>query len=176
MSRVAAIEWDDSAARAYAGYLRQAPDITRQEMTVSVQEILLLLEREIKDATPVGVGGAAGLRGSITHALMGTAFTGGLGVAGKVFTPAPHGLPVELGTKPHWPPIEPLVDWVHHKLGVPVAEARGVAFLVARKISRKGTEGAHMFEKTFTAQASQIAALLSAAVDRIIARLEGGRA
>lgn len=175
MSQVAAIEWDDSAARAYARYLRQAPDIARQEMTAGVQEILLLLEREIKDATPVGVGGAAGLRGSITHAMMGTALTGGVGVAGKVFTPAPHGLPVELGTKPHWPPIEPLVDWVHHKLGVPMAEARGVAFLVARKISRKGTEGAHMFEKTFSAQTQNITAMLLAAVGRITARLEGGQ-
>lgn len=175
MSQVAAIDWDDSAARAYTQFLNQAPDITREEMSASVQEILLLLEREIKDDTPVGVGGSAGLRGSITHQMMGTALTGGIGVAGKVFTPMAHGLPVELGTKPHWPPIEPIADWVVAKLGVPRAEAGSVAFLVARKISRKGTKGVHMFEKNFSEQAGQITNMLLAALDRITARLESGR-
>jgi len=79
MSQVAAIDWDDSAALAYTKFLNQAPDITREEMSTSVQEILLLLEREIKDDTPVGVGGSAGLRGSITHQMMSTALTGGIG-------------------------------------------------------------------------------------------------
>lgn len=175
MTQVAAIEWDDRAAQQYLRSLRQAPDITREEMTAGMQEILLLLEREIKDNTPVGVGGAAGLRGSITHQIMGTALSGGVGVAGKVFTPMAHGLPVELGTKPHFPPIAPIADWVHAKLGVPQAEAGSVAFLIARKISRKGTKGAHMFEKTFTEQASQISRMLLAALDRVTARLERGQ-
>lgn len=175
MSEVAAVEWDDRAAKQYVRFLDQAPDITREEMTASVQEILLLLEREIKDDTPVGVGGAAGLRGSITHQIMGTALSGGVGVAGKVFTPMAHGLPVELGTKPHWPPIEPIADWVRAKLGVPRAEAGSVAFLVARKISRKGTEGAHMFENNLNEHAQQITKMLLAALDRIAARLEAGQ-
>jgi len=96
-------------------------------------------------------------------------------LAGKVFTPMAHGLPVELGTRPHWPPIEPIADWVVAKLGVPRAEAGSVAFLVARKISRKGTEGAHMFEKNFSEQTGQITNMLLAALDRITTRLESGR-
>jgi len=175
MSQVSTVQWDDSAAQSYIRFLDQAPDITHEEMSASVEEILLLLEREIKDDTPVGVGGSAGLRGSITHQMIGTALSGGVGVAGKVFTPMAHGLPVELGTRPHWPPIEPIADWVHAKLGVPRAEAGSVAYLVARKISRKGTKGAHMFEKNFSEHAGQITSLLLAGLDRITTRLEAGR-
>jgi hypothetical protein len=33
-------------------------------------------------------------------------------VAARVFTDAPHAAPVETGSRPHWPPLAPLVRWV----------------------------------------------------------------
>lgn len=47
--------------------------------------------------------------------------------------------PVEHGSKPHWPPLAPIELWVRRKLRVPAARSKSVAFLVARKISRRGT-------------------------------------
>ncbi len=174
MAEVASISLDTSAMQAYARFLKQAPAIAHEEMAASLQEALLLLEREIKDGTPVGVHGAGGLRGSITHKLRGEAVDAGRGVAGDVFSPLNYAESVELGTKPHFPPIAPLQDWVEHKLGVDPNESAAVAYLVARKIAKHGTKGAHMFEKGLSENSQQVVQILSAAVDRIATRLEGG--
>lgn len=62
-----------------------------------------------------------------------------------------YAAPVETGTKPHFPPPDALLLWVQKKLRVEnEKQARSIAFLVARKISKKGTAGAHMFEHAFT--------------------------
>jgi hypothetical protein len=56
--------------------------------------------------------------------------------------------PVELGTRPHFPPPSALLLWVQKKLGIEnEKEAKSVAFLIARAISRRGTKGDHMFDK-----------------------------
>src|SRR5512145_2840339 len=39
-----------------------------------------------------------------------------------------------------FPPIEPLIRWAQNKFGVDEVEARGIAFVVARKIANLGTE------------------------------------
>jgi len=80
---------------------------------------------------------------------------------------APYAEYVEYGTGPHWPPLQPLVDWAHRVLGLPYARKKGerakgfragkrlgfseaagmregtaeqVGFLIAKKIAEKGTE------------------------------------
>lgn len=59
------------------------------------------------------------------------------------------------GTKPHFPPVSAIRKWVEIKPVIPEADANGrvptvaqLAFLIARKISREGTEGTHFFDKT----------------------------
>jgi len=170
MTEVSRIEFDTRQTEILARGLQRMPELTQREMSVSLQEVLSLLEREVKERTPVGVGGAGGLRGSVTHAMSGIAASG---IAGKVYSPLSYAIPVELGTKPHFPPVEPLVDWVQAKLGVPPNEARAVAFLVARKIATKGTEGRHMFEDAFRENTQQILRRLDAAIQRVFAQLGG---
>lgn len=172
MAETSHIELDTSAMQAYARFVQQAPAIAREEMERSVEEALLLLEREIKENTPVGAHGL--LRGSITHQMRGQALSDGLGVAGIVGSSLNYALPVELGTKPHFPPLEPLRDWVEKKLGVDSKRAEHVAYLVARKIAKRGTKGARMAGNTLDAQAEQVNAIIAAAIPRIIERLAGG--
>jgi hypothetical protein len=172
MSEVSRIELDTSAMQDYARYLQQAPAIAREEMERSVEEALLLLERELKENTPVGAHGL--LRGSITHQLRGQSLSDGLGVAGTVGSSLSYALPVELGTKPHFPPLEPLRDWVEKKLGVDPKRSGHVAYLVARKIARKGTQGQRYAGKTLDAQGDQVNKIIAAAIPRITARLAGG--
>ena len=68
------------------------------------------------------------------------------GLAGKIIQPAKsdkgyfYGGAVRGGTRPHFPPPSALYDWVMVKLGVPMPAARGVAFMIARKISEVGTK------------------------------------
>lgn len=57
------------------------------------------------------------------------------------------------GTEPHWPPREPIEQWVKDKPIYPEPDGRGnlptveqLAFLIARKISRDGTEARNVFE------------------------------
>lgn len=55
---------------------------------------------------------------------------------------------IEYGTRPHWPPIEAIRRWVEIKPVIPRPDSRGriptpkqLAYLIARKISRVGTQG-----------------------------------
>ena len=57
---------------------------------------------------------------------------------------------IEEGTKPHWPPIDAIVKWIKVKNVLPtntydgkLPTERQLAYLIARKISEKGTEGTH---------------------------------
>lgn len=148
----------------------RAPEITAEELERAVLEGSLLLEREVKERTPVGIGGGGGLRGSIAaHEPRVLADR----VIGAVGTSLSYAVPVELGTRPHFPPIEPLADWARHKLGVPEEEATRVGYLIARKIARQGTEGVHMFRDAFKASQPQIEAMLERATARIRDRLAG---
>jgi hypothetical protein len=172
MAETARIELDTTAMQDYARYLQQAPEIAREEMERSVEEALLLLERELKENTPVGAHGL--LRGSITHQLRGASLSDGIGVAGTVGSSLNYALPVELGTKPHFPPLAPLRDWVEKKLGVDPSRSEHVAYLIARKIAKRGTKGARMAGKTLDAQAGQVNQIIAGALPRILARLAGG--
>lgn len=146
----------------------KAPELVRQELTRAATEATLFLEREVIDATPVGVYGGAGLRGSISSQVQQLP----KGVNGIVGSNSLYAIAVELGTKPHFPPIAPLVDWVKAKLDISDdKKAHQVAFLVARKISVKGTEGQHMFGDTFDLQRDNIAGMYEAAHIRVVERL-----
>lgn len=66
---------------------------------------------------------------------------------------AKHGPIVELGRRPgKMPPVDKLTDWVQRKNLVPRGarnrkKARAVAFLIARKIARKGIKGHHILAR-----------------------------
>lgn len=153
-------------ARAFA----RAPEIVTEELTRASWAAELLLEREVKEETPVGVGGGAGLKGSISAREPRIA---GVGVIGEVGTALNYAVPVELGTRPHFPPVQPLADWARQKLGVDPRQARSVGFLIARKISRRGTTGAHMFRKAFDRNFAQVARIYQDARSRIADRIAG---
>ena len=55
---------------------------------------------------------------------------------------------VEYDTKPHWPPVDKIKEWITVKPIIPEPDIRGnlptpdqLAFLIGRKISQEGTEG-----------------------------------
>lgn len=147
---------------------RKAPDIVREEMTAAMWQAELLLEREVKDKTPVGVGAGGGLRGSIAAQQPEVSSDAVLGVVGTAMA---HAVPVEIGTRPHFPPVQPLEDWVIAKLGVPEKEAHGVALLVARKIAARGTLAVGMFHRAFNEQRGRTEAIFTDARRRIRDRL-----
>lgn len=54
---------------------------------------------------------------------------------------------VENGTQPHFPPVSAIEEWIRVKQLVPqaingrVPSTKGLAYMIARKISREGTQG-----------------------------------
>lgn len=165
------IRIDIREAAGLARAFKKSPDIVVEELTRATWESELLLEREVKENTPVGIGGGGGLKGSISARDPQVLADN---VIGLVATPLAYAVPVELGTKPHMPPIEPLADWAEHKLGVAPEKARAVGFAIARKIAVKGTEGAHMFERAFTSNEAQVQTIFANARARIAERMAGG--
>ena len=97
----------------------------------------------LSSLSPVGATG--NLAAGMTHEVQPSAV--------EIFASPPadvYSAPVDLGTRPHFPPSEALLLWVQRKLHInDEKQARSVAFLIARKISRTGTKGAQMFERAF---------------------------
>ncbi len=162
------LDIDASGIANLARAWKRAPEIVIEEMTAAVTGGFLLAEREIRERTPVGA--PATLKGSIAARETRVTATGVIGV---VSTSIGHAVPVELGTKPHFPPVAPLADWAVSKLGVSREEAEGVGLAIARRIAAHGTEGAYMFRDGFEAVRPQVERMFRDAARRIVARLAG---
>lgn len=101
-----------------------------------------------------------------------------IGVVGSNLAYGPY---ADLDTKPHWPPLAPLVAWVHRKRLAGVystktrrrlrskvvqnAEDVQVAKAIQRKIARFGTKGDHAIEKGVDQNVPKIQRLFERAVD-----------
>jgi len=152
--------------------LQRVPDITRKEMKIATTQATLLIERETKELTPQGVGGAAsGLVASITAKPVNSFSSNVIGV---VSTSSPYAIPVELGTKPHVPPLTPLMDWAKVKLGVSDEDIFGVALAIQRKIASRGTLAVGMFHRAFNENKKQIESFFNQAVERIENQIVSG--
>lgn len=144
---------------------REFPEASRQARYARLTEALMFLEGAVKRETPVGAG-PIHLRDTIfSRVHLSEPVEGILG------TPAQHGMPVEMGTKPHFPPVAPIQHWVERKMGYSGSEARQVAFLIARAISKRGTKGAKMFTGTFEQSKSRVLAILNSIPADIVARV-----
>ncbi len=153
--------------------LAEAPRIALEEIERATWEAELLYQRETQELTPVGVGGAAGLRGSISAREPQRSVDGVLGVVG---TSIAHAVPVELGTRPHFPPLQPLIDWLLHAPNAAQFDANsetapGIALSIARKIAARGTPAVGMFHRAMTATRPQIARIYRRANQRILQRI-----
>ena len=166
-----ALHVDASALAGLARAWAAAPELVAEEMGLAVREASLLLEREVRERTPVGVGGGGGLAGSIgardPEVVPGE---GGVGVVGTALR---YAVPVELGRRPggRQPPVQALADWAQARLGVSAEESRGVAWAIARRIALEGTEGAHMFRAGTRAVAGAVEGILARGLDRVTRRL-----
>ena len=159
------VELDAREVERLGQQIARAPEVVREELRGFVETTLAHLQGEVQERTPTTQGT---LRKSITSQVTELQ---GLGVEGRVGSPLGYATAVELGTKPHMPPVAPLELWAQAKLGVRGKEARQAAWAIARKIARVGTEGAFMFRDTFEANQDAIQTGLSRAVERIAQRI-----
>lgn len=127
--------------------------LTGPEMVQTMRTATLIVTNAAKVNAPVDTGR---LRASITPSV--TATTDAIqGVVGSNVVYAPY---VELGTRPHWPPVSALETW---------ARSHGTsAFLVARAIARRGTKARKYLERAFTENTGRIVQLFNDAIMRIV--------
>ena len=59
---------------------------------------------------------------------------------GEIVADTPHASILEYGSRPHMPPLQPLVDWAKRKFGVDDDEAEEIAEAVRWKIFHVGTK------------------------------------
>lgn len=140
--------------------------IVAEELVAATEHAVNLIHGAVVPATPVNVGMLrAGWQTKVD------VVGGRAEVLGRVFNPLSYAWPVERGSRPHWPPIEPLVLWAKRKFSVTDKEARSIGFLVARKISRVGTSGAGMAFKAVQKVEGAIQARFNQMAVRILERL-----
>ena len=145
----------------------EAPEYSNQQLIAGMTEATLLLEREVKDGFPAVSG--------LTRAgIFSDAFSTSAGVLGVVGSNSIAAVAVELGTKPHRPPVEPILMWVNEKLGLRGKEARGVAFAIANKIAAVGTKAQHPFGKATVQQSQAVFSIFEKVAGRIAAHLAAG--
>lgn len=158
------IHIDVSGLAALQRGFARAPEFTRERLLDAMTEATLYLEREVKDAFPA-VSGLT--RASITS----DAFSTPAGVLGTVGSASPAVAAVELGTKPHMPPVAAILLWVQDKFGLAGEEAESLAWGVARKIKARGTKGQGHFQKVLAAGAGTLTGIFQEAVQDIVLHL-----
>jgi hypothetical protein len=148
---------------------KRAPDMVIEELTAATYKAEMLLERETKELTPVGVNAA--LRDNIYSQVPEVLGDTVIGMMGSTLNYAEA---VELGTQPHAVSeagVLAIEDWVRHKLGIAAEEAQRVAEAVAWKIRMRGTPAVGMFHRALAWNKQQLEQIYAAAAGRIAQRL-----
>ncbi|WP_020164714.1 HK97 gp10 family phage protein [Methyloversatilis discipulorum] len=147
----------------------RAPKVFDDSVGGRVGGLMMDVSADVKELTPTN---QSTLKDSILHA---TQVRPGLGVTGIVGTSLSYAIPVELGTRPHIPPIEPILLWVKQKLGLRGREAKSAAYAIKWTIAKRGTLGVGMFHRTFARRRGEIAGVLNYAVREGLQKAFGGR-
>ena len=153
-----------------AALWHRAPAIAEEHLRTALEESLMLLQREVVDATPTGAHQL--LRKSIVAEPVQKLSGGLLGVVDvRQGSALDYATAVELGTKPHMPPVAPLIDWVKAKLGLRGEEAEAAAEGIRWKIFHHGTKGAFMFRNTWAKHEATVRARFDSAAAAIVAEI-----
>ena len=81
---------------------------------------------------------------------------------------------VENGTRPHFPPVNAILNWVKAKPVLPtpingkLPTTKQLAYLIGRKISEVGTEGSHDLEKSSKTISEEYEELILEALEKDI--------
>lgn len=156
---------DTREIRALTAAFKASPEMVQRELRVFMGEAVGHLKDEAQARTPT-------THGTLRSSIIGNVRpVSGFGVEGVVGSSLGYAVAVELGTRPHMPPVEPLIDWVSQKFGLRGKEAKAAAWRVAKGIARHGTPAVGMFHGAFNSNKAQLAERFSETVQRITRQL-----
>lgn len=154
------IVFDQASLKMLAAAFGRIPEITQTELRRFMHSATQFLQGEVVERTPAAEGT---LRGSI---IAGVRELPG-DFLGTVGTSLSYAEAVELGTKAHMPPIEPLEQWVRTKIGLSGKKATAMARGIQWKIYHHGTKGAFMFRDAVKDNKAEVERQFAATVARI---------
>lgn len=166
--------------------LAALPGAINTELTAGMHEAVSLVEAGVKDRTPVGASGRGSYSKTLAQSIV-TAVDGqGMGVIGHVGTNVDYAPYVEWPQRAHWPPVQPIYEWVRYsgKFGVYSLRTRRrmgrrsqveeenqrATFMVRRAIALAGTAGVYMFRDGLAAARAGVIGAFERAVERVVAR------
>jgi hypothetical protein len=171
-----------------SGELASPHRVIRGALRAGLTKTVAFLERDLKPRMPRGATGL-GRQSIAGEVRLGTEV--GLGVAmGMVGSPLKHVAVINDGRRPGQkaPPAEALELWVRRKIRhsrrkgprgglrkLTVSEAKGLAFVIARKIGREGIEANEMFEKSVQENEARIREFFAEAGAQITIQMTRGR-
>ena len=164
------IRIDVANAAQISAALLQSPEIAIDELQTTMGSVTQNLKRETQEVMAERRVIAAGTLRAAWDTDINVNQAAGT-VIGRVFNPLSYAIPVELGTKPHFPPLAPLVNWAEQKLHLSGEDAVRVARGIQRKIGRRGTEARGMAHTALAGAADNIQAEFAACARRIVARV-----
>ena len=130
-----------------------AKDLRGTAMVEAMRDATMLVTRSARINAPVDTGR---LRASIVPEVV-QRDNVVKGIVGSNVKYAPY---MELGTRPHWPPIQALEVWARrHNM---------TAFVVARAIARRGTKARRFLQRAFMENRNQIGEIIARTVGRIV--------
>jgi hypothetical protein len=160
----------------FEGDLRRAPAEVHRIIGNAAHEAELVIVAATKQSAPVFEGTlASSIDGGVTR----EAKVGGGGrTIAEISSPVAYAKIVDTGRRPgRMPPHEPIARWVELKLFKRTGEAGEagevdrVAYLIRRKIARRGTKGTRYIQKAIMKSKTGITSALnrmSAAIARIL--------
>lgn len=146
--------------------LRKFPEATRKRVTELVEGSAIDVQRELIAAAPVGVGGGAGLRGSVRYKLK----VSGQGIQAEIMPAVSYALDVEEGTPPHWTSVaegSSLRAW---------ANLKGVSpYALQRSIAKKGTKAHPYVKPTYDLMQPVVSKQLIRGITSFVQEVNDGR-
>lgn len=120
----------------------QTPDIIRRGLLSASAQMVPILVRATNTAPPASAKGSKGAvnTGDFRRRWSAMPETQGRTQGVLVGNSSPYAGVIEYGRRAgaKMPPIEPLARWAQRKLQLPYAQAKGLAFVMARNIKRRG--------------------------------------
>jgi hypothetical protein len=147
------------------------PTLLQRPVRKALYRMGLAVQGEAAKRAPVGVGGGAGLRGSIST----TVDSAPLPRFVKVGPGVRYGAAVEFGSRPHMPPVSALIDWVRLKAARGSPNPERIAWAIAKTIARRGTRPHPYMAPGLQAARSKINSLAGGMVKAIAVAMGTGR-
>jgi hypothetical protein len=143
----------------------------KKNLLTAMKKAVAKVEANVVPLVPIGVSG--NLRRSI-HGKTNTVGSTIIGRVGSTMTREIYPEIMEFGRRPgRMPPPSALERWVQIVLKVPAEEVKGVAFVVARSIGKKGIKGRAFMRKGWTKSKNSILGYFRKAVDDTVRELDG---